>query len=446
MPHGDCMVRDPYILKCGHPMNWAEMVNELSSDDASLANAFAALSVSRVGKENQDGRLVRESTKIYGQALKDMQLALYDPERMHSDQVLIASMLLGLYETLEGSALDSRSWLSHAQGAARLIELRGPERHKNRQAHHVFLGSRVPTIYAAIAQRRATYLASEKWKTVPWENEHRTYYDRLVDAVTRVPGLLEDVDSTKLGTANPLTYTKKLELLREMARLQRTMDTWKRNVKKDALAHSIRHKPDGEDDIYPFDAEIWFNNHLFVNAHCVYWSCSLALAETAQELIADLNSYDVKMAQAEVNSLKDSFNPRRHATSIVKSIKYCLQPDMGALGTCILNFPANLALRFFTRARDLPVISWLSRVFKEMRSRGLQYNPQLLEQNVSVTSTLLGSDSRAITPTIKSEPSDGSSEDGVSPKSTDVVTESVMIKFVPEDPSKFYLDTGNDSS
>ena len=369
-----------------------------------------------LAKRNQDGRLVRESTKIYGHALKDMQLALYDPDRMHSDQILIASMLLGLYETLEGSALDSRSWLSHAQGAARLIQLRGPERHRNRQAHHVFLGSRVPTIYAAIAQRRATYLASEEWKTVPWETEHRTYYDRLVDAVTRVPGLLEDVDLTNLGSANPLTYSRKLELLQEMAHLQRSIDTWKRNVKKEAAAHTTTHSAGEDDDNYPFETEIWFNNHLFVNAHCVYWSCSLSLAETAHELIADLNSYDVRMSQGKVDSLRGMFIPREHATCIVKSIRYCLQPDMGALGTCIVNFPANLALRFFRRARDVPVVSWLSGVFKDMRSRGLQYNPQLLEQTVIATGSLLGSESRAITPTIKAESSDGSSDDGASPR------------------------------
>ena len=445
MPHGDCMVRDPYILKCGHPMNWAEMVNELPGDDASLTNAFAALSVSRVGKENQDCRLVRESTKIYGHALKDMQLALYDTERMHSDQVLIASMLLGLYETLEGSALDSRSWLSHAQGAARLIQLRGPERHRNRQAHHVFLGSRVPTLYAAIAQRRATYLASEEWKTIPWENDHRTYYDRLVDAVTRVPGLLEDIDSTNLGTANPLTYSRKLELFKEMAQLQRTIDTWKRNVKKEAVAHCVAYKPVDEDDSYPFEDEMWFSNHLFVHAHCVYWSCSLSLAETAYALIADLSSYNIRTTQAELAAVGDIFSPRAHATCIVKSIRYCLQPDMGALGTCVVNFPANLALRFFRRARDMPVVSWLSRVFKEMRNRGLQYNPQLIEQTVAADS-LLGSNSRGITPTIKAESPDGSSDDGSSSKSTESNREVVMIKFVAEDPSKFYLDISNDSS
>ena len=436
MPNGDCVVRDEFIIRCGHPMDWTEMVHELAATEKSLANAFSALTIARVGKENRDSRLVRESTKVYGQALKNMQSALFDPTRMHSDEVLIASMLLGLYEIFEGSTLESRSWLSHAQGAARLIEFRGPERHRNRQAHHVFLGSRVPTIYAAILSRKATYLADEDWRTIPWENQHRTYYDKLVDTTTDIPGLLAEIDAANIGSPNPLTYARKKELLNDLANVQKCLDTWKKHVKRDGVARTIRHNH-SSDDKYPYDTEYWFENHLFMKAHSIYWACSLVVAEAAEELLSDLRSYDVKRDPGDTAAVEGLFDAKKHATAIAHSIPYCVQPDMGALGASIINFPANLALRYFRRARDAQTVYWLSKVFKSMRNRGLQYNPQLLESQHE--------DSGEMTPTLKSESSDSSdSSDAGTPKSNEMLTSQVLLKFVHEDPSRFYVDGTDD--
>ena len=436
MPNGDCVVRDEFIIRCGHPMDWTEMVHELAGTEKSLANAFSALTIARVGKENKDNRLVRESTKVYGQALKDLQFALFDPTRMHTDEVLIASMLLGLYEIFEGSTLESRSWLSHAQGAARLIEYRGPERHRSRQAHHVFLGSRVPTIYAAILSRKATYLATEEWRSIPWKTQHRTYYDKLVDTATDIPGLLADIDAANIGSANPLTYTRKQELLQDLANVQKCLDTWKKHVKRNGVARTIRHNP-SPDDKYPYDTEYWFENHLFMKAHSIYWACSLVIAEAAEELLNDLQAYDMKRNTVDTADYEGLFDSKKHATAIAHAIPYCLQHDMGALGASIINFPANLSLRYFRRARDVPTVYWLSLVFKNMRNRGLQYNPQLLENQHEASGEL--------TPTPKSESPDssGSSDTGTS-KSSELPSSTVLLKFVHEDPSRFYIHGTDD--
>ena len=161
MPQGDCVEAD-ITLNWGHPMKWLEGVHELSSDEPSLKNAFSALILSRVSKESGDQQLGEASTLLYGNALQDLQAALLDPGQVYSDDILIATLLLGVYEILQGSTVDSSSWLSHAQGAARLIELRGPERHKTDQAHQAFLASRITTIYAGIVQKKACYLAAEE--------------------------------------------------------------------------------------------------------------------------------------------------------------------------------------------------------------------------------------------------------------------------------------------
>lgn len=135
LPHGIAEVHDGMLQRCNHPPNWTSILLELIQDEPALDLAFSALSISRVGRSNDDSRLVKESSKIYGRALKDLQRALLDPSRMRSEEVLAACSLLGLYEVFEGGDTLSKSvgWVSHAQGAARLIELRGPASHTKRQ-------------------------------------------------------------------------------------------------------------------------------------------------------------------------------------------------------------------------------------------------------------------------------------------------------------------------
>ena len=86
---------------------------------------------------------------------------------------------------LEGTRVSLGSWLAHAMGVARLVQLRGPSLHRTAPAHQLFLGFRytavsiysvllycnkdVPSkrkqIIASSAVRKATFLSEPAWKT-----------------------------------------------------------------------------------------------------------------------------------------------------------------------------------------------------------------------------------------------------------------------------------------
>jgi hypothetical protein len=416
-------------------MNWTEVIQAAAKQDASLTDAFSALSISRVGQGHRDVRLVHESAKLYGKALKELQYALFDAKRMHSDHVLMACMLLGLYEIFEGPALNSRSWITHAAGAARLVELRGPERHQHWDAHHPFLASRIPTVYAAIVQRQATYLATEEWLTIPWEFQHRTYFDRMVDLGTLVPGILQRFDTLQESTAD--TTEDLLALLDECRDLRIRMEKWKDGTKKGALPRSIPH--DSADPEYPFETDLWFENHLFVHARLVYYSCSLALSEVGLEILQSLILKDRKLPRpVDVPALKELFDMQLQATRIVRCVPYCLHPEMGAWGANIINFPANLAFTCLRRAGNTAATEWLTNAFQSAKARGLHVDnvfTDMLPQNK-------GKDVRASL--LKRESSEDSSESGSSPISNRSFSSTATTIFVYEDPSKGYYDASND--
>ena len=316
MPQHD-YVEDDITLNWGHPTKWLEIVNELPGDEPCLKLAFSALIMSQVSKDSRDQQLAEASTLLYGNTLKDLQAALRDSERVYSDEILIASLSLALYEAFQGSTIESSSWLSHAQGAARLIELRGPERHRTDHAHQFFLASRISTIYAGILQRKASYMAAKEWRTVPWESQRRTYFDRLVDLATELPALLERLDSLDTDSLD-LRYHKCRALLQDFFLIQKAIDTWKRHMNEEAAGQECAYIVTEQEDAYPFDTKLCFDNHIFANAASLYHTYSLVISEAIEALRKDQHTDNGKVS-------------RDHATCIAKMVPYCLQADMGWL-------------------------------------------------------------------------------------------------------------------
>jgi hypothetical protein len=369
MPRGDCEVRDRHILACKHPMNWTIMVPELPGAEPSLERAFSALSIARVGRDNEDERLIRVSAKLYGKALKDVQKALYDPSRVFSDEVLTACMVLSLYEVFEGSARKDFGWVSHTQGAAKLLQLRGAHRHATRQAHHVFLGSRLPTLYAAILQRKTTFLASPEWLTLPWALENRTFHDRLVDLMTGIPTLLERTDIA-LSIRDPvLAVREQLKMLEACQQIEKALDGWRAGMKKTAGETAMEHKHRDGDD-YPFKYDFTYENHLFARTQAVYWSCHLVVSDTMHDLQVSLERLIVNSTSLPSASESIHKKSRSYAVNIAQAIDYFLLPEMGALGADLISFPMGLAYRFFSQSQEHDICAWFGNSLENMKKRG----------------------------------------------------------------------------
>lgn len=370
MPRGNCEVRDRYILACKHPMNWTVVVPELPGTEPSLERAFSALSIARVGRDNEDDRLVRESRKLYGKALNDLNRALSDPIRRYSDEVLTASMVLSLYEVFEGSANKDIGWVSHTQGAARLVQIRGAHRHATRQAHHVFLGSRLPTLYAAILQRKTTFLASHEWLTLPWELENKTFHDRLIDLMTQIPTLLEQTDLVMSICDGDIAIRERLRMLQACQQIEKALHGWRAGMKKTAGETATEHKHEDRND-YPFRYDFTYENHLFARTQVVYWSCHLVVSDTMYKLQVSLEELTFGSSERPFPSDTLRSNSRTYAVNIAQAIDYFLLPEMGALGADLISFPMGLAYSFFSQWQEHEICAWFVNSLENMKKRGI---------------------------------------------------------------------------
>ena len=263
---------------------------------------------------------------------------------------------------------------------------------------------------------------------MPWESQRRTYFDCLVDIATELPTLLERLDS--LDTGSPGLRDHKRRVLREdFFAMQKAINTWKHDTNEEAAGQESTYIVTEQEDAYPFDTKLCFDNHIFANAALLYHTYSLVISEAIEALRKDQHTDNAKVS-------------RDHAKCIAKMIPYCFQADMGGFGPCIINFPANIALRYFERTGNSSVTSWLMKMF----NKDVQTDSNIGQASHDVQKPQDSLETASVSPPTRTDSSDGTSE--VSGRSTTSAREPsrVIVKFVHEDPSRHYTDTSEDSS
>jgi hypothetical protein len=172
---------------------WTALIPSIVQLDQSLELAVLALATVRMGKLSGDDRLIRQSLKIYGQGLKQMQFALWNPKRMYSDQVLGACLLLTMYEVMECPSHSRVGYISHHNGSARLVELRGAKAHVTGLGHALFLQFRYMASLESLVSKQ-TFLDKKEWRTIPWTVEPKEVLDRFLDVFLGGVAILWEAD------------------------------------------------------------------------------------------------------------------------------------------------------------------------------------------------------------------------------------------------------------
>ena len=80
------------------PLSWPQLVFDVPTEGLALEPAMAAVSLSVVGNATNNPALSIEGSKKYGQALWELQKALWDKRLMYKDETLAACNALILYE------------------------------------------------------------------------------------------------------------------------------------------------------------------------------------------------------------------------------------------------------------------------------------------------------------------------------------------------------------
>ena len=125
--------------------------------------------------------MVFRGQQIYGQTLRLMQNALYDPRLMQDDNTLAAARCMVLYESFESTSEDMAAWQNHIHGIARMIEMRGPHRHRDPLSKSILESMRYNMMIVCLMRRESSFLGSQDWLTTPWVDTTKDLDQRLYD-------------------------------------------------------------------------------------------------------------------------------------------------------------------------------------------------------------------------------------------------------------------------
>ncbi|KIW81894.1 hypothetical protein Z517_04920 [Fonsecaea pedrosoi CBS 271.37] len=381
-------------------VSWLQAIDPSSLENsASLDLAILALSLSCLGRRHGDERLRREGTANYGRALRRLQDSLSHHSLLLEEQTLASCMALSIFEAcLPFSGKNTCGWVSHVEGMARLVELRGPESHMTGSSHRLFLGFRSTAITHALATRKSIFLARPDWLTVPWKIHPKSDLDRLQDIMAQIATLLEKAE--RLRTASTTTTAaavpERTALVQEGRTFHSQLQTWyQRLVRKHAGCGALYwERPVSARFHLPipsvFTTSLQFPTFEIARLHLSYWTM-LLLLRTSILSLALRESYpsdtDTDAAPPsppsspppEVPDLPD----HHLATMICKSMDFFLSDDARIMGPQNVFFALRVATHVFSRAaaaattttagtphHHLRIVEWCRAVFDELDRRG----------------------------------------------------------------------------
>lgn len=173
---------------------WTQTLASLPNHTPALATAIVAVCLSRLSRLHNSQPLKNQSLTHYTTGLWELQKALWSPDEMYLDQTLAACLLLAYYELMECPGGSHVGYINHQDGAARLVQLRGPEAHVDGFGHTLFQAYRTGAILHSMKRHEPCFLSEEAWMTVPFRKRAKTPADRIWDIMAQAPGIYSQVD------------------------------------------------------------------------------------------------------------------------------------------------------------------------------------------------------------------------------------------------------------
>lgn len=270
----------------------------------------------------------------------------------------------------------------HYQPIGQIIYNYGPAFFSHGLAHKIFTGLRLSIINTGIQFQKSTFLAEDAWKTIPFSQTAPNPFQKLLNHMSSIPGLLEGVSKLHISaTAQKTSFVDRIYHSCEQLVLK--LDKWYDRYKDPGLESKRA------EDEFPSDSEYQFSDHANANGMLLYWA-SLVIVQTVSYRLLPYTNVEQDVFSLRANAMASA---REAATSIVRSSGWFSQPDRGMLGRYMLGFPAGVALKFFAsqqnqnnepyyfrtitageEPRIVPenadMIWWLVKIFKMMNMEG----------------------------------------------------------------------------
>ncbi|KIW40326.1 uncharacterized protein PV06_07533 [Exophiala oligosperma] len=204
---------------CCHPL-WLYHTLRISFPTKLLRQALLALAYTRLGRLNDDHPTITRGQRLYGQALRLMQQAVYDADMMRHEDTLAAARCMLLYEHFESTSDNMTSWFNHIIGISRIVELRGPRSHRTALTQSLLESMRYSAMIISLMERNRSAFGRPAWLTEPWLDGHKSLEQRIIDYGFHISNQLHRGDLLLLRDPPPDPTEHQMEVGRILHAIQ----------------------------------------------------------------------------------------------------------------------------------------------------------------------------------------------------------------------------------
>jgi hypothetical protein len=238
----------PIVLLCSPGVRLAQFCSTWISAGATshtadarlLRSALLASTLSSVGLEIQDTRLVARGFHAQTKAFQNTRRALcaLAASSGHSDTTMLAITILFCAST---ELSINRSWENfskHMDGVGALVERSGPSRLSRPSARDLFFGYRTFQMPLCYIQRKRSFLAMPQWIGLAWRGGNLLFNDHMqtmLDIAYQIPGEMQDYDESCSKSPEDLR-----ERILRLSQLALQLDEWKVDMEMSCLASPYR--------------------------------------------------------------------------------------------------------------------------------------------------------------------------------------------------------------
>ncbi|KAL2831842.1 hypothetical protein BDW59DRAFT_125810 [Aspergillus cavernicola] len=329
LPNGQALSTEVTHMALG---GWLDAVHGLHTAEPVLKQALMAMSLTAVGRQENDRFLLEEGRKCYGSSLQGMTVALKNPRRATSDALLTAVRLCSFYESIFGgeseSGVQARSWQAHNAGDVALIMARSPYSFVSGYAHELFADGRSNLTMSHLRHRKRVFLADLEWKTIPWLYHEKTPRDHLVDVLVDLTGLFEDLDLMKSCQDMYEKEIARQNLIDRFLQLNQDLLTWQA-----LYAPDFQPRDELPGSVPPQD---------LVGAHLMttFWATAIISSGNLRGLWYPGEEFD----------LGPDLDLDLFCGNIVRTFPFFNHPSMGLFRAHIYTFPMTVAIHYICAA------------------------------------------------------------------------------------------------
>ena len=276
---------------------WLVQLASRTEVSSTLLHAIRAISLSFFGRRAGDKNLVQNSRLIYGKALLKLNKSLQDPIEGLASDTLSATVLLTFYEMLTCTERDS--WIRHAGGVARLMQLRGPNRHRTGVDREIFLASRFSLVVQSYQTGKPCFLSSTSWRELSreihnsspkqsaFDDAREDYFQEILHHPEYVMGSVRYMASggRNRSVLQDLVRRGHMHRSNHKAIYDRFIDAW-----REAGQEPVEVPSSVDDKVFPIVYR--FPGILNASYFCCYWSLLKVLNITLIGLEAKLSTIE----------------------------------------------------------------------------------------------------------------------------------------------------------